>query len=100
MGTFGKRMQEIIVVTRKGKKISFGRALARNLCRLFTAISIIGYLLPLFLKKKQTLHDLICSTLVLNAEALPFSFNDRVFTCDKCKNKLELNLGELIKKEF
>lgn len=100
MGTFGKRMQGIIVVTRKGKKISFGRALARNFCRLFTTISIVGYLLPLFLKKKQTLHDLICYTLVLNAEALPLKLNDKVFTCDKCKNELELNLDELIKKEF
>jgi len=100
MGTFGKRMQGIIVVTRKGKKISFGRASARNFCRLFTTISIVGYLLPLFLKKKQTLHDLICGTYVLNGEVLPFSLNDRVFTCDNCKSELELNFDEIIKKEF
>jgi uncharacterized RDD family membrane protein YckC len=100
MGTFGKRMQGIIVVTRKGKRISFGRAFARNFCRFFTTISIIGYLLPLVLKKKQALHDLLCGTLVLNATALPNDLNDRVFSCEQCNNELELNLDEFIKKEF
>jgi len=100
MGTFGKRMQGIIVVTRKGKRISTGRALARNFCRIFSAFSFIGYLLPLLLKKKQALHDLLCGTLVLNASALPNGLNNKVFSCVQCKNELELNLDEFIKKEF
>lgn len=99
-GTFGKRMQGIVVVTREGNKLTFVRALARNFCRIFSTFSIIGYLLPLFLKKKQALHDLICGTLVLNADALPSNMVNQNVFCPNCNTELELNLEEIIKKEF
>ena len=99
-GTIGKRMQEIVVVDRRGNKISFARAFARNFCRIFSALSIVGYLLPLLLRKKQALHDLICGTLVLNANVLPIDINNQNVFCSSCKNEIKLNLEEIIKKEF
>ncbi len=99
-GTIGKRMQEIVVVDRRGNKITFARAFARNFCRIFSALSIVGYLLPLFLRKKQALHDLICGTLVLNADVLSIDINIQNVFCSNCKNELKLNLEEKIKKEF
>lgn len=77
MGTFGKSMQGIVVISDKGEKITFLRALARNSCKILSSVSIIGMLLPLFHKQKKALHDLICGTLVLNTNALKENLNDQ-----------------------
>jgi len=53
LGTFGKQKEKIIVVTKKGDKISLVRAVARNLLKLLTLFTIVGNLLPVFLKKNR-----------------------------------------------
>jgi len=51
-----------------GTKISFGRALFRNILKLLTIVSIIGIFLPFFTSRKQALHDIIAFTVVLKRD--------------------------------
>jgi uncharacterized RDD family membrane protein YckC len=49
-----------------GKRISFPRALGRFFATYLSGIILgIGYLMALFTGKRQTLHDMIASTLVV-----------------------------------
>ncbi|MND52529.1 RDD family protein [compost metagenome] len=66
-GTLGKQAMNIKVTDLQGNKISFSRATGRYFSTLITGMIpfFIGYLLALFTDKKQTLHDMIASTIVL-----------------------------------
>ena len=67
--TIGKKAYIIKVVdARTGKNISFLRALLRFVAFLFTATTLLGLFLPFYRKDKKALHDLICSTVVINIE--------------------------------
>jgi len=64
--TIGKMVLGIIVTDINGNKLDFAKALVRNLCRIISsAILFIGYIMAAFTEKKQALHDMIASTLVL-----------------------------------
>lgn len=64
--TLGKMVLRIIVTDEAGKRISFGRATGRNLAKIISEYIIyIGYIMIAFMKKKQGLHDLLASTLVI-----------------------------------
>lgn len=64
--TPGKMLLGIFVTDGQGRRISFGRALGRNLSRVLSKMFCwLGYLLALFTQRNQALHDLIASTLVL-----------------------------------
>lgn len=60
--TPGKQFLGMKVVDLLGHRISFLRATARYFCRVFLPIGVI---VILFTKKKQALHDLIASTVVI-----------------------------------
>lgn len=65
-GTMGKMALGIIVTDLDGKRISFGRATGRFISKLFSIIIFfIGYIMIAFTGKKQGLHDMIASTLVV-----------------------------------
>ena len=65
-GTWGKQIVGLKVTDLQGGRIGVGRAIGRFLARYLSGCSCgIGFLLPLFTEKKQTLHDLICGCLVL-----------------------------------
>lgn len=64
--TLGKLALGIKVVDLSGEKISFGRATGRHFSRILSAILLIGYIMVAFTKKKQGLHDMVASTLVIN----------------------------------
>jgi len=54
-----------------GNRIGFGRALARNLGKILSLITLgIGFIMVGFTKKKQGLHDIIASALVLSKDNL------------------------------
>jgi len=56
----------LIVTDLKGQRITFARASGRFLGRLLSQIPLfLGYVLAGFTAKKQALHDLLASTLVL-----------------------------------
>ena len=64
--TVGKMVMGIIVTDINGNKLDFAKALVRALCRIISsAILLIGYIMAAFTEKKQALHDMIASTLVL-----------------------------------
>lgn len=65
-GTLGKKAMGIKVVDLQGNRISFPRALGRFFATYLSALILcIGYLMPLFTAKRQTLHDMIASTIVV-----------------------------------
>jgi uncharacterized RDD family membrane protein YckC len=64
--TVGKIALGIQVTDLSGNRISFLRALGRNLAEILSAlILLIGYIMVAFTPKKQGLHDLIAGTLVV-----------------------------------
>lgn len=64
--TFGKQLLGLQVSDFSGQRLSFVRALLRTLAKIISAIPLcIGFLLAAFTSRKQALHDIIVSTLVL-----------------------------------
>jgi len=62
----GKLALGLIVTDTEGNRIDFGKALLRNVGKLVSAIILfIGYIMAAFTDKKQALHDMIASTLVV-----------------------------------
>jgi uncharacterized RDD family membrane protein YckC len=71
--TPGKLALGIRVTDMDGGRISFPRALGRYLAKILSfMILFIGVLMVAWTQRKQGLHDLICSTLVLNGRASEF----------------------------
>ena len=65
--TFGKRALGIKVTDLDGKPIGWGRAVGRWFGRLLSGFFFcIGYLMALFTSRKQSLHDMLASTLVVD----------------------------------
>ena len=66
-GSVGKIALGMKVTDLSGGKIDFVKALIRNVCKIVSgAIILIGYIMAGFTDKKQALHDMIASTLVVN----------------------------------
>lgn len=64
--TLGKMALGIVVTDIDGKRISFGRAVGRNLGKIISSIILlIGYFMIAFTKKKQGLHDIMANCLVV-----------------------------------
>ncbi len=65
-GTWGKQILGIKVTDMEGRRITTGRAIGRFFAKIVSGLTCgIGFLLPLFTDRKQTLHDLICGCLAL-----------------------------------
>jgi uncharacterized RDD family membrane protein YckC len=66
-GTLGKKALGLIVTDLEGRPVTFGRASARFFSKIITGLIPlgIGYMLAGFTAKKQALHDMIASCLVL-----------------------------------
>jgi uncharacterized RDD family membrane protein YckC len=63
--TYGKQILKIKVCDLEGERISPAKSISRNLCKIFSLLTIIGYLLSFFNKKQQCLHDMMADTLVM-----------------------------------
>lgn len=63
--TPGKRILRLYVTDLNGQRITYGRALIRNLARQISGFLFIGYIIAGFTEKKQALHDLLAGCLVL-----------------------------------
>lgn len=64
--TLGKRMMGIRVTDLEGNRISFGRASGRHFGKILSHfVCAIGYIMAAFTEKKQALHDMMASTLVV-----------------------------------
>lgn len=66
--TLGKQALGIKVTDLEGNRISFARATGRYFAKYVSSfILMIGWIMAAFTEKKQALHDMIASTLVVNA---------------------------------
>ncbi len=64
--TLGKQALSIVVTDLAGDRISFARATGRYFASILSFLTLlIGYFMAAFTERKQTLHDLIASTLVV-----------------------------------
>jgi len=64
--TVGKMAIGLVVTDVNGNRLSIGKAIVRNLCRILSgSFMAIGYIIAGFTEKKQALHDLIAGTLVV-----------------------------------
>lgn len=67
--TFGKQFLNLKVVNLNNEKISFGRALLRNIARLINIpIYSLGYVTILFTRRHQGVHDIIARTTVVSKQ--------------------------------
>ena len=67
--TLGKRAFGLIVTDVDGQRISFARATGRFLGRSLSGLMLgLGYFFALFTERKQTLHDLLASTVVVQRQ--------------------------------
>ena len=65
MATPGKRLCGLYVTDIEGRRLSFGKALWRNVAALFSYLTLyIGFIMAGFTERKQALHDKIAGTLV------------------------------------
>lgn len=65
-GTLGKMAFGLKVVDVNGRRISFARATGRFFGKILSGlICYIGFIMAAFTEKKQALHDMIASTLVV-----------------------------------
>ncbi|HKS80277.1 MAG TPA: RDD family protein [Candidatus Acidoferrales bacterium] len=65
-GTVGKIALGLVVTDLQGRRVSFARATGRFFSRIITRLTFgIGYIIAGFTERKQTLHDMIASCLVL-----------------------------------
>ncbi len=69
--TLGKRIVGIKVVDLNGHRLSFTHALGRTLSGIISGLIplAIGYLTAAFTQRKQAVHDMIASTLVVTAQS-------------------------------
>jgi uncharacterized RDD family membrane protein YckC len=65
--TLGKKVLNLKVTDMSGQPISFGRASGRYFAKIITGMIplMIGYIMAGFTEKKQAIHDMIASCLVL-----------------------------------
>jgi uncharacterized RDD family membrane protein YckC len=71
-GTIGKKVCGLRVTDMNGNRITFGRATGRYFGTILSGmICLIGYIMVAFTERKQALHDLLASTLVMKGTAVP-----------------------------
>lgn len=65
--TPGKALMGMAVLTEAGERLGFKKAVIRYLCRILSVMTVyIGYLMQVFTVKRQTLHDMISETVVID----------------------------------
>ncbi|MES2802368.1 MAG: RDD family protein [Bdellovibrionota bacterium] len=69
-GTPGKAMMKMIVLSEAGERLTLKQSYIRYFCSILSGFVLgIGYLMNLFTAKRQTLHDMIAESVVINQEA-------------------------------
>jgi uncharacterized RDD family membrane protein YckC len=69
--TLGKLVMRIKITDLRGERISLAKASVRFFAKILsTNILLIGYLIALFTERRQALHDLLASTVVINSNKM------------------------------
>lgn len=70
--TLGKRFFGMQVTDVAGNRLTFGRATGRYFAKILsTIVLLIGFLMVAFTQRKQGLHDMVASTLVVDRAGAP-----------------------------
>lgn len=78
--TLGKMAMGLVVTDLDGNRISLLRALGRYFAKILSGmILLIGYIMVAFTDRKQGLHDMICSTLVVRGKPGEVGVDTSVF---------------------
>lgn len=103
--TIGKQLFSLKVTDLNGKKISFKRASGRFFGKYVCVLTYgIGFLMILFTKRRQGLHDMMAKTMVTSTGEEPEAVQTRTFRgaaalfCPKFQKTVQC-AGELINKE-
>ena len=65
----------IAVVSEAGETLTFKAAAVRHFCRYISVITLyIGYIMQLFTKKRQTLHDMISESIVIERQSADLNY--------------------------
>ena len=68
--TVGKMALGIMVTDEDGRRIGFGRATGRYFAKFLSVLTLgIGFLMAGFTERKQALHDMVASCLVIKGQA-------------------------------
>jgi uncharacterized RDD family membrane protein YckC len=79
--TPGKMALGLVVADLDGRRISPARALGRYLAKILSGmILMIGFIMVAFTERKQGLHDIIASTLVVKGKPGEVGYDPDVFT--------------------
>jgi len=77
MATPGKAIMGIRVVSEAGVRLTLKQAYIRYACSFLSGfVMLIGYLMSLVTAKRQTLHDLIAETVVINEKTPELNYFD------------------------
>ena len=69
-GTPGKAMLRMVVLSEAGERLTLKQSYIRYFCSILSGFVLgIGYLMNLFTAKRQTLHDMIAESVVINQDA-------------------------------
>lgn len=73
--TPGKAIMGMVVLSEAGETLTFKAAVIRLVCRyLSVATCYIGYIMQLFTKKRQTLHDILSEAVVIDRESADLNY--------------------------
>lgn len=68
-GTPGKAIMGMVVVSETGERLSLKQSYIRYACSILSGVVLfVGYLMNLFTAKRQTLHDMIAESVVINQQ--------------------------------
>jgi len=72
--TLGKQLMKIVVTSDRGDRLTFGRATLRYIVKMLCVITLgFGFIPIKFTKRKQGLHDLFASTVVVDRDCCDHS---------------------------
>lgn len=70
MGSPGKAVLGMVIVDADGKRLGFSQSFGRHAAKFVSSITLFGFLMPLWSDKKQSLHDKMAHTYVVQKKGL------------------------------
>jgi len=70
MASPGKAILGMVIVDADSKRLRFGKSFGRHSAKFVSLLTVFGFLMPLWDKKRQALHDKICATYVVKKRSL------------------------------
>lgn|GEM_PF-4135484 len=69
----GKKFLGIYVSLDNGGRVELWKSMVRNLMKVITLISIFGFVMVWFMRRKKMLHDFVLGSVVMDVDLVPFA---------------------------